>query len=145
MFNGIIRHRDSDNVYVLEGICSEILYCHSMQKPNDKMVVTDMNNTEEKFVYYQNDEDSPTTSSLKVWRNVNEAIVQNDMRKADQEKKNIESEQRKRIASHKENGTDELAEHFEKNQDDGHWYFKDNITISNFFGQENNNNNNNHN
>jgi len=101
-----------------------------------KNVLIDMSSTEDKFVHYQKDDQLSEFASLRVWRGVNEAIVNNDMKRADQDKKAVEKEQRKRISERKDNGTDELSEHFEKNSDDGHWYFKDNITLAEFFGQD---------
>jgi hypothetical protein len=136
IFKGTIRHRDSDEIiYELDGICSDILYYYPPGEEDDKKVLIDMSSTEEKEVYYQQEDQLQELSSLSVWKNVNEAIVDNDMKKADSEKKNIEKEQRRRIASKKENGTEDTAEYFEKNPDDQHWYFKDNISFENFRNQ----------
>jgi len=137
MFNGTIRHRDSDDIiYVLEGVCSDVLYYYPPGQEKQKKVLFDYSVSEEKTVFYPHEDQQSELNSLKVWKSVNEAIVENDMKKADREKKNIEKEQRIRINEKKQNGEEDVAEYFEKNPDDEHWYFKNNISLSEFFGQD---------
>jgi hypothetical protein len=135
IFSGTLRHKDSDDViYEFEGVCGEVLYYFPPGEKDEKKVLVDLSDIEDRVVYYQTEEQLLDMASIKLWKPVNEAIVNNDMKRADQEKKGIEKDQRKRIADKKENGTEETADYFEKNLDDNHWYFKDNISLSEFFG-----------
>jgi hypothetical protein len=136
-FYGTIRHKDSDDIiYELRGICSDVLYYYPPGCEDEKKVLIDMSESEEKSVFYPHEDQLSELNSLRVWRSVNDSIVEGDMKKADREKKNIEKEQRNRISERKENGLEEVSEYFEKNPDDDHWYFKNNISLSEFFGQD---------
>jgi len=99
-FKGFVKHKDSDDIiYELDGICSDIL---EYSTPNDeKIVLIDMSSTEEKYVFYPQGDQVPELNSLKVWKSVNDSIVDNDMKKADQEKKNVEKDQRNRLTEKK--------------------------------------------
>jgi len=137
LFTGYVKNIETDEIiYDLEGVCGEELYYYPHDDEDEKQILIDMSTTEDRLVHYQKDDQLMELASLRVWQGVNESIVNNDMKRADQDKKSIEKEQRKRISERKDNGTDELAEYFEKNSDDHHWYFKDNITLAEFFGTD---------
>jgi len=90
-------------------------------------------NQKKKELIYIPEEHLTELSSLRLWAPVNQAIVDNDMRTADAEKKRIEADQRIRLSDLKEQGLeDERAEHFEILEDQL-WHFKDNISLSIYY------------
>jgi len=86
--NGYLKHRDSDDViYHISGECGETLYYYTPEDEDDKQIIINMNETNENDICYLGEDQWDDLSSLNVWKEVNQAIVINDMRIADAEKK----------------------------------------------------------
>jgi len=131
VFSGFVKHRDSDDIiYYFNGTCGDVLYYYPPGEEDDERVLIDMNASDDRKVYYQKESDLSELSSLRVWRLVNEAIINNDMKAADTEKKIIEEEQRRRIATKKETNSMNMAQYFEQNPDDQNWHLKENLNFN---------------
>jgi len=83
---------------------------------------------------YAAPEQLPELSSYNVWREVNDAIVADDMPKADEVKLVIEQDQRDRIADLKENNLEFTGAHYHMD-DNGMWHFLNNLSLSQFWDQ----------
>jgi len=107
---------------------------------DEKELLIDVNDLYENDVTYLRENQWDELTTLNVWKDVNEAIVRNDMKTADIEKIKVESEQRKRIALKREEGLMDESEHFEKNTKNDRWIFRDNINLSHFIEETTSNN-----
>jgi len=88
VFSGHIRHRDDDQIiYELYGICGDVLYYYPPDREDEKEVLIDMTVSEEKEILFNSEDQLHDLSSLRLWAPVNNAIVENDMKTADSEKK----------------------------------------------------------
>jgi len=113
--NGYLKHKDSDDIiYHITGECGESLYFFASGDEDEKELLIDVNDLYENDVTYLRENQWDELTTLNVWKDVNEAIVRNDMKTADIEKIKVESEQRKRIALKREEGLMDESEHFEK-------------------------------
>jgi len=86
--NGYLKHRDSDDIiYHITGVCGDSLYFYASGDEDEKELLIDVSIIEENSITYMREDQMDDYNSLKVWKGVNEAIVRNEMKNADAEKK----------------------------------------------------------
>lgn len=92
----ISRRGNSVPLYTFSGACSGV-FTLCKYKTNETELLLDSAKVEKSKVRYQPREDWSELCSLRVWEEVNQAIVDNNMEKADSAKRIIEENQRKRL------------------------------------------------
>eukprot|EP01114_Cavostelium_apophysatum_P019741 TRINITY_DN6443_c0_g1_i3.p1 TRINITY_DN6443_c0_g1~~TRINITY_DN6443_c0_g1_i3.p1 ORF type:complete len:758 (+),score=220.97 TRINITY_DN6443_c0_g1_i3:191-2464(+) len=106
-------------VFAIEGKAGGVIY---LKNHEGKKVLIDIEGVQRPQVHYKPRSELDPLSSLNVWKDVNRAIVANDMDKADDIKKKIEAEQRERTAQRKKDGTNHQCKFFL--QTETAWVFK---------------------
>jgi len=81
---------------------------------------------------YPDPEMLPELASYHVWHEVNEAIVADDMPRADEVKLAIEQSQRDRISDQKQNDLEFTGTHYQIDES-GMWQFLNNTSLSQFW------------
>jgi hypothetical protein len=118
-------------VYEFSGSAGELIQYY---KPGSKKKrpLLDFVSLVPNHLNYPSPELLPELSSYNIWHEVNDAIVADDMPKADQIKLVIEQDQRDRIADQKENNTEHTGLHYQQDEN-GMWHFLNNISLSHYW------------
>lgn len=117
--------KDNKEVLHIKGLVGDVFY---MAKPEVSVkdfstegeVLLDMKNSKELKMEYLPEEQWDERSSLKVWKDVGKAIVDDDMPKADAAKRIIEESQRKR----RNEGKSYETVYFKLDPNTNHWEFQ---------------------
>jgi len=89
-------------IYTINGKCGEVIY---LSDDNSSRILVDFTGLHKSIVKYLPLSEMDDLSSLKVWAEVNKYLMSEELDKADEAKKHIEEDQRKRIAAKQANGT----------------------------------------
>jgi hypothetical protein len=120
-----------DIVYEFSGIAGDLIQYYKPGSKKKRPLLDFVSLVPTKLSYPHPDQ-LPDLSSYSVWNEVNEAIVADDMPKADQIKVVIEQDQRDRITNQKENNTEFLGSHYQMDEN-GIWHFLNNISLSQYW------------
>lgn len=138
---GQVFDSNKNVIYNLSGFAGQTTY---LQKPNSnqKTVLVDITKYQENIITYMPEDVQEEFSTLKVWVPVKNAIVDNDMVRADETKKVIEADQRVREAAKKADGLVNEGRYFYRPKTDAedanheteekariNWIFRDNVKI----------------
>eukprot|EP01130_Rhizamoeba_saxonica_P005751 TRINITY_DN2281_c0_g1_i1.p1 TRINITY_DN2281_c0_g1~~TRINITY_DN2281_c0_g1_i1.p1 ORF type:complete len:376 (-),score=104.95 TRINITY_DN2281_c0_g1_i1:109-1236(-) len=125
---------DDEVVFLISGKCGDITYYAPVDDPKNKSEFFDISNWDQAVLQYADEEHYQQFDSLNVWTKVKNAIIENDMKVADEEKKLIEKEQRERI---KQMTEEELnnGQFFVKSEE-GVWEFQNNITLDHLWNDD---------
>jgi len=131
-------------IYKLSGIAGKETVITDVTKENEEeREFVDISTYKDNPIVYLPEEVQSEFHSLRLWQNVKQAIIRNDMAAADEEKKKIEADQRIRQKTRLATGTWKDAQHFifhskkaedeelteEEELERGNWEFKQNISI----------------
>eukprot|EP01118_Nematostelium_gracile_P019133 TRINITY_DN874_c0_g1_i1.p1 TRINITY_DN874_c0_g1~~TRINITY_DN874_c0_g1_i1.p1 ORF type:complete len:733 (+),score=187.36 TRINITY_DN874_c0_g1_i1:91-2289(+) len=109
---GEITHND-ETLFSLKGKCGGEIWLESTRNSEKKLLVDIAAFLRKKpHIYYHLWRDIDSYDSLSVWKDVSRYIIDNDMDRADEEKKKIEQDQRARINERKASGLEYQAKHF---------------------------------
>jgi len=143
LISGKFNDPDGNLIYTISGIAGKSTF---IQKPDqqDKQLLIDITKCKENLISYIPTEALDPLSTLKIWVPVKDAIVVNDLDRADQEKKIIEADQRVRESQKLKDGLKYEGQYFVRKETEGEeeidicakWDFKDNITIDEKFLSE---------
>eukprot|EP01128_Nolandella_sp_AFSM9_P010069 TRINITY_DN685_c0_g1_i1.p1 TRINITY_DN685_c0_g1~~TRINITY_DN685_c0_g1_i1.p1 ORF type:complete len:932 (+),score=257.28 TRINITY_DN685_c0_g1_i1:84-2798(+) len=136
----IFKESDPDTIlYNLEGVCGVSTSYFAPSKPDVKTLLIDHDNIEYPPIHYLHPKYRTRFESMEVWKNVNKAILDSDMKTADSEKKKVEAEQRVREAKKKEAGLMDQCYYFVRDPDslEANWEFRDNLEIRQLVGFKN--------
>jgi len=131
--SGAIYHQDHPDkpIYKFEGVCGKQTLYWSPDSEKDKEILVDHSLLKEAYIQYLPPSLRPEMDSMRLWVPVANAIIENDMATADEEKKKIEEAQRSRIT---EKGSENIDSgvHFQKTS--GTWKFKENLSLVDLVG-----------
>jgi len=119
---------DSPPLYELKGVCGRETYLYpatksKKEKKKEKKLFVDATAVVPAVPVYPEEEDLEETSSIRLWNQVNKAIVEGDMATADFYKTQIENAQRARVRDREAQGQVHETRYFVEN-DSGFWGVK---------------------
>jgi len=130
---GIVYHQNEPNkhIYRLDGVCGQKTYYWQSGKEKEKKILIDHSALKEAWIDYLPPHLRSEYDSLKLWVPVADAIIKNDMARADLEKKKIEADQRIRQAEKFGAGKQDEGIHFKRDPDSlsAMWQFRYNVFI----------------
>jgi len=131
--SGAIYHQDHPDkpIYKFEGVCGKQTLYWSPDSEKEKEILVDHSLLKEAYIQYLPPSLRSEMDSMRLWVPVANAIIENDMATADEEKKKIEEAQRSRIT---EKGSENIDSgvHFQKTS--GTWKFKENLSLVDLVG-----------
>merc|ERR1712151_1053933 len=99
--------KDGSPVGYVRGVAGHAIYLATDEKMSDKKLLCDVDALQLCELQYPKEEDLQENSSIRLWSEVSQAIIDNDMNKADQKKGEIEAAERaKRQANESAHETD---------------------------------------
>jgi len=131
--SGAIYHQDNPDkpIYKFEGVCGKQTLYWSPDSEKEKEILVDHSLLKEAYIQYLPPSLRSEMDSMRLWVPVANAIIENDMATADEEKKKIEEDQRSRITEKGSENIDSGA-HFQKTS--GTWKFKENLSLVDLVG-----------
>jgi len=124
---GVVYHRDDPNkmIYQFNGVCGQKTNYWPIGKEKEKKVLIDHSILKEAYIQYLPRHLRSEFDSLRLWVHVADAIIKNDMARADSEKKKIEAAQRIRQQDKYKGGKQDEGFHFKRDPDDLYtWHFR---------------------